>query len=302
MSHSVIDPNRLTQEARAEFNRLTRAPDIAWPTARLWVCVVGLYLAGYGLAGAGVIPLWLGALSNSLVGYWAFSIVHDSIHRAISTNAKLNDFIGQTTVWLGAPYVDLRLFRWGHILHHRFTGGSKDPDIVLKGAWWTLPFRWLFIDLLYLRHSLLYGDKVSKPYLRRSLWLTAATFTVFAALIANGYGWHVFCLWFVPSRVIFVTLGFSFFWLPHVPHDTVQADNFTRATTIREGFEPLLTPALQHQNFHLIHHLWPTTPFYNNRAVWKLVEPELRRHELAIQHGFAIRPTIHRPTPLAKAA
>ena len=293
MSHSIIDISRLPPEARSEFNALTRAPDIAWPTVRLWVAVVGLYLAGYGLAGFGLIPLWLGALSNSLVGYWAFSIVHDSIHRSISTNTRLNDFIGQSTVWLGSPYVDLRLFRWGHILHHRFTGGPKDPDIVLKGAWWTLPFRWLFIDVLYLRHSILYGDKVSKPYLRRSLWLTAATFTVFAALTAAGYGWHLFWLWFVPSRAIFLMLGFSFFWLPHVPHDTVQADNFTRATTIREGYETLLTPALQHQNFHLIHHLWPTTPFYNNGRVWALVEPELRRHELAIQHGLAIRPVIH---------
>jgi fatty acid desaturase len=85
-----------------------------------------------------------------------------------------------------------------------------------------------------------------------------------------------------------------------VPHDTVQADNFTRATTVREGFEWLFGPALQYQNYHLIHHLYPMTPFYNNYKVWKLLEPELRQKELAIQHDFAIHPTIY-PAPVSAA-
>jgi beta-carotene hydroxylase len=100
-------------------------------------------------------------------------------------------------------------------------------------------------------------------------------------------------LWFIPSRLIFLGLGFSFFWLPHLPHDTVQDDNFTRATTLRLGYEWLLSPALQWQNYHLIHHMYPTTPFYNNSKVWRLLEPELRKQDLAIQHGFALYPTIY---------
>ena len=94
------------------------------------------------------------------------------------------------------------------------------------------------------------------------------------------------------------TLGFSFFWLPHVPHDTEQEKNFTGATSVRLGHEWLLGPALQCQNFHLIHHLFPMTPFYNNQKVWRLLEPQLRGKDLAIQHGFAIRPTIY-PAPPA---
>ena len=303
MSTAPVSLSGLSPEQKAEFTRLTQAPAYAWPTIRLWVVVVGVYLSSYALAGIGLIPLWVGMVINSLIGYFAFSIVHDSIHRAISTNARLNDFIGQTTVWLGAPYVDLKLFRWGHILHHRFTGGPRDPDNVLHGPTWTLPFRWLVIDLLYLIHSIRFGDKVSKPYLRRSLWLTAGTALVFGALIANGYFWHLVMLWFVPSRMIFLTLGFSFFWLPHVPHDVRQDENLTRATAVRLGHEGILTPALQYQNFHLIHHLYPTTPFYNNVRVWQLLEPALRSRDLAIQYGFAIHPTIHlAPKPEAATA
>lgn len=63
--------------------------------------------------------------------------------------------------------------------------------------------------------------------------------------------------------------------------------------TVRLGWEWLLTPLLQYQNYHLLLHLHPSTPFYNNGRLWRLLEGDLRQHELAIQHGFAIRPTIH---------
>jgi len=298
MSQSPISLSSLGPAEKARFQALTRAPALSWPTFALWLLVMTVYLGSDVLAVLGRIPLWAGMIANSLIGYLAFSVIHDSIHRAISTNTRLNDWIGQITVLLGAPYVNLKLFRWGHILHHRYTSGPKDPDIVLHGAWWTLPLRWLFIDGFYLIHAIRHGDKVSRPYLVTTLWWAFWSFSVMAVLVAYGYGPHLLMLWFIPSRVIFLTLGFSFFWLPHVPHDTEQEHNFTRATSVRLGHEWLLGPALQCQNYHLIHHLFPMTPFYNNEKVWKLLEPQLRRKDLAIQYGFAIQPTIH-PAPQA---
>ncbi len=262
----------------------------------MWICVTVVIVVSDTLAVTGRMPLWAGMLINSAVGYLAFSVVHDTIHRTATTDTRLNDFIGQSATMLFAPYVSHKLFRWGHILHHRFASGPRDPDIVLHGAWWTLPLRWMLIDVLYLRYVLKHSDKVSRPYLIDSLWLTLGSAVLLGVLIDAGYGPEVLMLWFVPSRLVFLMLGFTFFWLPHVPHDTTQEENFTRATTIRDGHEWLLGPVLQYQNFHLIHHLFPMTPFYNNGKVWKLLEPELRRRDLAIQHGFAIRPTIY-PAP-----
>ena len=66
----------------------------------------------------------------------------------------------------------------------------------------------------------------------------------------------------------------------HVPHDTEQEVNFTCASTVREGLEWLLNSVMQYQNYHLIHHLYPTTPFYNNYKVWREIEPELRKKQL----------------------
>jgi beta-carotene hydroxylase len=293
MSDRTISFDGLTVDQRSQFKVLTRTPAIAWPTVAMWVGLTAVFLSCDILGASGRIPLWLGMLMNSVVGYAAFSVVHDSLHRAISTNTKLNDCIGQLALVLVAPYVSLKLFRWGHILHHRFANGPRDPDRALNGPWWQLPLRWLLIDGVYLIYAIRHGDKVSRPFLIESCRSAALFASLIAASIVLGYGQEVSMLWFIPSRIIFLTLGFSFFWLPHVPHDTEQEKDFTRATTIREGAEWFMGPALQNQNFHLIHHLYPMTPFYNNHKVWYLLEAQLRKKDLAIQHNFAIRPTIH---------
>lgn len=301
MSDRTISFDHLTPTQKAHFKALTSAPKIAWLTLFLWVVLNVAFFCSDYLGVTHRIPLWVGMLINSFVGYVAFSVVHDSIHRAVSTNTKLNDWIGQMALLLVAPYVSLKLFRWGHVLHHRFANGPLDPDRVLDGPWYQLPFRWIFIDGFYLIYALRKGDKVSRPFLRQSYWFAAIFGAIIAALTASGYGIDVIMLWFIPSRVIFLTLGFSFFWLPHVPHDVEQEKNFTGATTIREGSEWFLSPALQNQNFHLIHHLYPMTPFYNNHKVWYLLESELRKKDLAIQRHFSIRATRH-PAPVPSSS
>jgi beta-carotene hydroxylase len=291
MSDRNISFDHLSQAQRAQFKSLTSTPPLAWLTLSLWLLLNAAFLCSDTLGVTGRIPLWVSMLINSFVGYVAFSVVHDSIHRAISTNTKLNDWIGQLALLLVAPYVSLKLFRWGHVLHHRFANGPLDPDRVLDGPWYELPFRWMFIDGFYLIYALRNGDKVSRPFLKQSCVFAAICAALIVLLTALGYGLDVLMLWFIPSRVIFLTLGFSFFWLPHVPHDVEQENNFTGATTIREGAEWFMGPVLQNQNFHLIHHLYPMTPFYNNHKLWHLLEPELRKKDLAIQHNFSIRPT-----------
>jgi beta-carotene hydroxylase len=293
VGHPNISLEHLSPADRARFKRLTSPPLLAWPTLILSATQIGLMVAAYGLCFAGVWPLWLGMLVNALAAYLAFSTGHDSIHRAISSNKRFNDAVGHLGLGVVLPYVDLGMFRWAHSRHHRFANASNDPDYVLHGVWWSLPLRWMSIDLLYVIHAFRHNDKVSQPYLRNSLIRAATFIAVVAALIHFGYGLHVLMLWFIPSRIGLMALGFVFFWLPHAPHDVTQQENFTRSTTVRLGHEWLLSPILQYQNYHLIHHLYPLTPFYNNRKVYQLIEPALRRCDMAIQYDFAIRPRIH---------
>lgn len=294
MSRAPITLEGLSPDEKTEFKRLTSAPPLAIPTIVMLVALTITFLSMYVLCVAGWLPLWVGMLTNSVVGYVGFSIIHDSVHRSAAKDTRLNDRIGQFALLLVLPYVDIKLFRWAHIRHHRFASGERDPDRFFSGAWYTLPFRWMLIDVWYFIYAWNHGDKISWPPLKKTLRNAAFFFALVGAAIWAGYGWHVLMLWFIPSRLILVSLGFSFFWLPHVPHDTTQEENFIRATTLREGHEWLMRPLLQYQHVHLIHHLYPMTPFYNNERVYKLIKPELEQHERAVQRGLSIRPTIYK--------
>lgn len=293
MSRALISLDGLSDVEKQQFKQLTSAPTLSKPTIAMTVALVLTYGFSYVACGMGHLPLWVGTILNAIIGYVSFSVIHDSIHRAVSTNTKVNDRVGQTGLDLVLPYVDLRMFRWAHILHHRFASGERDPDKAFNGAWWTLPFRWMAIDACYFVYALKHGDKVARPFLNACLRRLAVVVAVIGVLTYFGYGLEVFMLWFLPSRLILLFLGFSFFWLPHVPHDVSQEENYTRATTVRKGMEWFMNPVLQYQNYHLIHHLYPMTPFYNNEKVFRLLESELNNHDLAVQHGMAIRPTIY---------
>ena len=155
----IVSLDSLTAVERECVKKLTTAPTLAIPTVE--GMLTASYLASDTLAIQGHIPLWAGMLINSAVGYMAFSVVHDAIHRAISINVRLNDALGQLAIFLVAPYPDLRLFRWAHILHHRFANGPRHPDSLLRGPWWSLPFHWAFFDVIY--SSLPSGMPIRSP-------------------------------------------------------------------------------------------------------------------------------------------
>jgi fatty acid desaturase len=60
------------------------------------------------------------------------------------------------------------------------------------------------------------------------------------------------------------------------------------ASTMRMGWEWLLTPLLVYHNYHLIHHLYPTVPFYKMHKVWYLKYDELNANNISIQSAFGM--------------
>jgi len=230
--------------------------------------------------------------------YWFFAVIHDGVHRSIAKNKTFNDAVGQTAILLYAPYASIHLFRWAHMAHHRFTNDEGDPDIWSHGSWWSLPFRWMTIDFYYGFRAMTSDDPAVQKVFRQSIPILVLGLGLIALLIAMGFGYEYLMLWFVPTRLAFLFIGYSFFWLPHAhwpseQHDLRQSKNITMATTLRLGNEKLMNTLYQYQNYHLVHHLWPTTPFYNNQRVYDLLEPEFQQRDLAIVKGFEATPTYH---------
>ena len=280
---------------QSAFKALTVVPNFAWPTIMLAIVASGSVIVVDALALMGVIGIWSAFVLNCIAYYLFFSVIHDSAHHSLGRNRGVNEFFGQLALSLSAPYANLAVFRYAHMEHHRFTNDDGDPDIWFHGAWWTLPFRWITIDFYYAFRLIQSENPKVKEKLKKSIPVVAGGLVFLIALLVAGYWKELLLLWLLPTRIAFIGIGFSFFWLPHVhwpdpERNLKQSDNPTLATAVREDYPAFFTPVFACQNFHLIHHLWPTTPFYNNRKLWLLVEDELRQRDLAIQRGFSIQP------------
>lgn len=287
---------KLDTETCSQIKALTQPPQIAWPTVALLVACTAAISISVSTGVSGAIPLWVACIINTISVYLLFSVIHDSIHRSISSNHRINDWCGRIAATFMSPGSTLGLFRWGHIQHHRYTSGLRDPDSWLHGGRnWTLLLRWSVIDFYYLLFAIRSDDHIAKRYVRPALIGASAAMVLACVLLVMGYWAELLLLWFIPTRMQAVFLGFTFFWLPHVPHDFTAAEAPYRATTVRIGHEWLLTPIFQYHNYHLIHHLYPRTPFYNHLRVWRLLQPALRDQTLSIQYGFEISPRREKP-------
>lgn len=270
---------------------------MAWPS----VVALAIVLLGVGssswLALSGAIPLWAACLLNAFFLTWEFTAIHEALHRSLSSNVKLNDWLGRVGILVLLPYCPLEVFRWYHARHHRFTNGADDPDQWTHGPAWQLPLRWMSIDLAYLYSYVRrdYRETIGRKLMTRVVAHIAATLAAVVALSYAGYGWEVLCLWFLPTRLAFLYMGGVFFWLPHcgVMENYTQQQDPTLATSMRLGNEAVLNPGLQFHNYHLIHHLYPSTPSYRHPAVWRLIEDEIRACGVAINHGYGFQATIH---------
>jgi beta-carotene hydroxylase len=301
---SSKNPIKIPVEKKAALYRLTNPPRLAWPTLLLALYVaLGTVLVDLATA-KGAIPLWAGMLLNVITMWPVFHVAHDALHRAASSNLTLNEWIGRIGLLVVVPHVSLEVFRYSHMIHHRFTNDPQDPDHYVHGPWWNIALRWMTFDAYYAWYNFRSNDPRAKKTLRQTMPYLVATIAVVATLCYFGHGCEVLMLWFIPARIVIGLIAFVFLWMPHLDSDehgqlahistaASSAENLTAGTTLRQGYEWLLDPLMQWHNYHLIHHLWPTTPSYNHRAVWRLMETELRARDLRIQHGFRLMPTLY---------
>lgn len=307
-------PVRVPAHKRAELERLTQPPLFAWPTIFTFVYVVAGIVAIDVAAIRGLIPLWLGTVLNVVAMYPFFHVMHDAFHRAASSNAALNDWLGRLVMFAAGSLGAMDALRHSHMLHHRFTNGPEDPDHYIHGnSGWTRPLRWMTFDYHYVWMGLTGNDPRARKLLLRYAPYTAGMVAAIGAIVYFGYGLEFLMLQLLPQRIVVGLVAFVFLWLPHLDGDehgklahmgvaASAAENLTAGTTMRLGFETLLSPLMQWHNYHLIHHLWPRTPAYNHAKVWKLMEPELRERDLRIQHGLKLIPVLHRGGTTAAGA
>jgi len=167
------------------------------------------------------------------------------------------------------------------VLHHSHTNTERDPDIVVKGTFGQLLVKWLVTSVMSLIPA--FALRWIKPQRYRSLRailspleiaqvsaLTLVTLSLLAGAIVTGRVLDWLCLWYLPMRIALLILNVFFQWLPHHPFDRTERYLNTRISLWAGG-----TLLLLQQNLHLMHHLWPSVPFYNYARLYRALRPVL---------------------------
>lgn len=266
-------------------------PTVALPTLALWVASLALWVGAAVLALAAldgeVSRWWLAATvpAQALVTFTMFTVLHEATHHAAGRWRWVNDVLGRLSIPFVAAWATFPLVRYIHIEHHRHTNEDVlvDPDAWVEGGpAWQRPLRWLAIDGWYFRF---YGPRMARRPRREvvgALVNLAVVVAVAVTLVATGHGLALLLLYLVPQRLGIGVLAWWFDWLPH--HDlgvTARADRF-RATRVRVGREWLMTPVMLYQNYHLVHHIHPTIPFYRYVRAWENTRDDYLARDIPI--------------------
>jgi len=274
------------------FSSLRKAPAVAIPTVGLFIFVMTGIGATWYFALNGALPMWAGAIINGLLTYGLFSVIHDASHHSLSSNKPFNEALGSIGLFFLFPYAPMVALRWVHNQHHIHANGPMDPDrFEHESPWWQVPFRWSFFDGYYIYYFFKYGGKVIKRHAKALIIYYTSLVLLFVASLYFGFGYELLMLWFIPSRITVFLIAVVFVILPHQPALVAQNEDPYMATTIRLGWEWLLTPLMVYQNYHLIHHLYPEIPFYKMHKVWYLKYDEINAHDISKQTAFGLKPS-----------
>jgi len=286
---TTSNPAVAEQAHRQLIAGLKVKPLIAWPTVLLLAaCHVTIFSVWYFVL-TDQMSLAVGCVLNIIAYYFLFTPAHDSMHKAVSRIDWVNDLVLFLVYVPVVPGVDGKLARLMHMQHHRFANDALDPDHDLAKDWKNAFFLWFFWDFRYSWFYAKHQDKYP-AYEEWRRWKDLGLFAVFAGLMLYYVPVEMFFLWFIPTRMMVWLICAVFMYLPHYPHDIKDKDQPYKATLMREGWDWLLTPLMTYQNYHLVHHLYPTVPFYRYKKVWDAAKDYHEAQKPAVVKAFKLMP------------
>ncbi len=270
-------------------------PDPGARVPRLAVPTVALLLAGWSAflaSTVGYLQGWwptAGTVAvNAAVIFVMFTVSHDAIHYAVSSTRWVNAMVGRLAFILVVPIISFPTYAFVHIEHHRHANDDEqDPDAwASHSRWWQMPLRWPFPELLYGPFILRTARSRPKPEVAETVGMLILSLVGLTVAIASGHFWTLAVVFLIPQRIGLVLLVWWFDWLPHHGLADTQRQNRYGATRARVGMEWLYTPLMLSQNYHLVHHLHPSVPFYRYRDTWDRNEAAYLDREAAITTVF----------------
>jgi beta-carotene hydroxylase len=251
---------------------------------------------------------WCVFTMNVLALHLAGTVIHDASHNAAHRNRIVNAVLGHgSALILGFSFP---VFTRVHLQHHAHVNDPEnDPDhfVSTGGPLWLIAARFFYHEIYFFRRRLWRKYELLEWFLGRF----AVAALVFTACQFDFLG-YIFNYWFSPALVVGIALGLFFDYLPHRPF---QARDRWKNARVYPG--AILNLLIMGQNYHLIHHLWPSIPWYRYKPAYETMKPLLDAkgspQSLGIFQGgrdffgflydlvLGIRFNTHKPKPDGKA-
>jgi beta-carotene hydroxylase len=234
---------------------------------------VAMFLAALGLIGLSTCGYWLWGLwggwvfcANVLALHLAGTVIHDASHNSAHRNRVFNAILGHgSALILGFTFP---VFTRVHLQHHAHVNDPEnDPDhfVSTGGPLLLIAARFFYHEIFFFKRRLWRKYELLEWFLSR-LFL----FTIVFLGIHYGFIGYLMNFWFVPALVVGVALGLFFDYLPHRPFK--ERDRWKNA---RVYPSPILNFLILGQNYHLVHHLWPSIPWYKYQPAYYATKPLL---------------------------
>jgi fatty acid desaturase len=263
-------------------------PKLALPTIGVYLTALTVFILSTTAGIAGWVWSGVTIAVNAVVIFVMFSVVHEAMHYLISSKRWVNALVGRLAWVFVTPMFSFPAYRFIHIAHHKYVNDDEDdPDAYAsRAATWQLPFRWpaaeLFYAIYYIRRL---GSRPRAEYVETAVLFTLSTAGLTIATF-TGNLWVLAALFLIPQRIAITLLGWWFNWLPHHGLEVMKRSNRYCAARVRVGMEWLFTPVMLSQNYHLVHHLHPSVPFYRCARMWRRNEEAYLQRNVAIATVF----------------
>ena len=251
---------------------LVRPGAIEWPTLALAAAIYGGWLALTWWHAA--IPLWLLIPAAAWFVAWHGSLQHEILHGHPTRSRTLNTALGLPPLALWIPY---ERYRATHLTHHRderLTDPLDDPESrYLTAADWAAlgPVGRAIVGA----QSTLAGRLLIGPaWAIGSFWWSEAKAVVAGDRnLARVWAWHLVHAAAVVAWIVMVCeMPLGLYLAAFVYAGTALAllrsfaehralPEVPRRTAIVER-APVLGLLFLHNNLHVVHHCWPTLPWY----------------------------------------
>lgn len=209
---------------------------------------------------------WACFVINVVALHLVGTVIHDASHNVAHRNKIFNAILGHgSALMLGFAFP---VFTRVHMQHHaNVNDPENDPDhfVSTGGPLWMIAVRFLYHEIFFFKRRLWRKYELLEWFLSR-----LAVGSVIFFSVQHGFLGYVLNFWFSPALVVGLALGLFFDYLPHRPFQ--ERDRWKNA---RVYPNPILNLLIMGQNYHLIHHLWPSIPWYHYQTAYYATRPLL---------------------------